>query len=142
MLCLTFLAMFSFGIFYLLIALMIGWAWLASASDDSTRFNWLSPLLTLWIAVAFGTALLFPLLSADTPACWTGDDWTRTESLAAFSSTTGTCTSDITTSFEGAVSLGLVVLGILGVLLILRLWNVDRGQPNSERQLTYQFETN
>jgi hypothetical protein len=140
MLCLTFLAMFSFGIFYLLIALLIGWAWLASASEGSTRWNWLSPLLTLSIAITFGSALLFPMFTPDAAACWIGNSWERTESFATYSSTVGTCSSDITTSFEGAVSIGIVALGILGTLLILHLWNFDQAQPPANQRLSQQLE--
>jgi hypothetical protein len=139
MLCLNFLAMYSFGIFSLLIALLIGWAWRACASEDSTRWNWLSPLLTLWIAVAFGSALLYPILTADAAACWTGNSWERTESFATFSSTVGTCSSDIITSVEGAVAIGAVALGILGIVAILRLWQPDDLQPPAERRLTQEL---
>jgi hypothetical protein len=143
-LVLAVLAMFSVGILYLLIALAIGWAWLASFNDEPTAKYWLSPVLTLWIALTFGSSLLFPLFRPDTPACWTSDGWESTESfssgIATSSSNATTCSSDITDSLEGAVSLGTVALGILGMIAILRLWQVGQPQPPTKHRMTQQYE--
>jgi len=141
-LVLAILAIFSVGLLFLLIALAIFWAWLVTAQDEPTT-NWLSPLLALWIVVTFGSSLLFPLFRPDTPACWTTDGWERTEGHATgiltISSNTGTCSSDITDSVEGAVALGAIALGILGIIAILRLWQADHRQPPAERRLTRQL---
>jgi hypothetical protein len=145
-LVLAILAIFSVGLLFLLIALAIFWAWLVSAQDEPTTTNWLSPLLTLWIVVMFSCSLLFPLFRPDTPACWTGDRWESVGDspggIFTFSSTTGACSSDITDSVDGAVALGAVVLGILGIVLILRLWHVGQRQPPNERRLAQELNPN